>query len=71
MWGEYLDEFSIEVKIFPRLNAAAERLWSNPQTDFKTVETRFYRQRERLITKGINADATQPEYCTLFEGECR
>lgn len=70
IFQEYLDEFSIEMKIFPRLNAVAERLWTNPPTDFKTVESRFNRQRERVLAKGINSDAHLPEYCTIFEGEC-
>lgn len=71
MWSEYCDEHSIEVKIWPRLNSVAERLWSNPSDDIKTVESRFNRQRERLISKGIPVDAILPEFCTLFEGECR
>lgn len=70
MWTEYCDEHSVEFKIFPRLNAAAERLWSNPKTDLKTVEPRFNRHRERIITRGIKTDSILPEYCTLFEGEC-
>lgn len=71
MWSEYCDEHSIEVKIWPRLNSVAERLWSDPNDDIKTVETRFNRQRERLIAKGIPVDAVLPEFCTMFEGECR
>lgn len=71
MWSEYCDEHSIEVKIWPRLNSVAERLWSDPTDDIKTVETRFNRQRERLIAKGIPVDAVLPEFCTMFEGECR
>lgn len=71
MWSEYCDEHSIEVKIWPRLNSVAERLWSDPNDDIKTVETRFNRQRERLIKKGIPVDAVLPEFCTMFEGECR
>lgn len=71
MWTEYCDEHSIEVKIWPRLNSVAERLWSDPSDDIKTVESRFNRQRERIIAKGIPVDAVLPEYCTLFEGECR
>lgn len=71
MWSEYVDEHSIEVKIFPRLNAVAERLWTNPPTDLKTAESRFNRQRERIIARGIQTDAILPEYCTTFEGECR
>lgn len=71
MWTEYCDEHSIEMRIWPRLNAVAERLWTNPSDDFKTVESRFHRQRERLIAKGIKVDSVLPEFCTLFEGECR
>lgn len=71
MWSEYCDEHSIEVKIWPRLNSVAERLWSDPNNDIKTVESRFNRQRERLIAKGIPVDSVVPEYCSLFEGECR
>lgn len=71
MWSEYCDEHSVEVRIWPRLNAVAERLWSNPNDEFKSVESRFHRQRERLISKGIKVDAVLPEFCTLFEGECR
>ena len=71
MWSEYCDEHSIEVKIWPRLNSVAERLWSDPNDDIRKVESRFNRQRERLISKGIPTDAILPEYCTLFEGECR
>lgn len=71
MWSEYCDEHSIEVKIWPRLNSVAERLWSDPSDDIKSVEGRFNRQRERLIAKGIPVDAVVPEFCSLFEGECR
>jgi hexosaminidase len=71
MWSEYVDEHSIEMKIFPRLNAAAERLWTNPSMDAKYAESRFNRQRERIIAKKIRADATTPEYCSIFEGECK
>lgn len=71
MWSEYCDEHSIEVKIWPRLNGVGERLWSDPRDDIKSVESRFFRQRERLIAKGIPVDAVVPEFCSLFEGECR
>lgn len=71
MWTEYCDEHSVEIRIFPRLNGVAERLWSNPSENFKTVESRFHRQRERLISRGVKVDTVLPEYCTLFEGECR
>jgi hexosaminidase len=71
MWSEYVDEHSIEVKIWPRLNAVGERLWSDPSDNIQLVESRFNRQRERLIAKGIPVDAILPEYCTIYEGECR
>lgn len=70
MWGELVDEKSVEPRVWPRAAAAAERLWSDPDTDTAAVETRFYRHRERLVTRGISADAVAPGWCYQNEGEC-
>ncbi|KAL5274875.1 hypothetical protein ACFFRR_001113 [Megaselia abdita] len=71
MWGEYVDEHSIEQKIWPRAAAAAERLWSNPSTKSGLAEERFNRLRERLISRGIHPDAITPKWCELNEGQCK
>lgn len=70
MWGEYADDSSVETKIWPRAAAAAERLWTNSNSNVKQAETRFYRQRERLVSRGINAEAVIPRWCYQNEGEC-
>ena len=62
--------------MFPRVSAFAERLWSNPDLDWKEdvnymdVEIRMVNHRQLLIDRGIKADAIQPEYCYQNEGSC-
>lgn len=70
MWGELVDENSLDNRIWPRAAAAAERLWSNPDTGTAKAEQRLYRHRERLVSRGIQAEALAPRYCYQNEGEC-
>ncbi|XP_037936342.1 chitooligosaccharidolytic beta-N-acetylglucosaminidase-like [Teleopsis dalmanni] len=70
MWSEYVDQNSVEARIWPRAGAAAERLWSNPKTSNILAQTRFYRYRDRLIARGIRPDAVIPKWCVLNEGQC-
>lgn len=63
-------EIFLEPRIWPRAGAAAERLWSNPKTKALEVEYRFFRYRDRLISRGIKPDAVIPKWCVLNEGEC-
>lgn len=60
----------IESRIWPRAGAAAERLWSNPRTDAKAAAPRFFRYRNRLITRGIHPEAVLPKWCELNENAC-
>ncbi|XP_044269002.1 chitooligosaccharidolytic beta-N-acetylglucosaminidase [Tribolium madens] len=71
MWGEYVDDSSVESRVWPRAAAAAERLWTNPlDYNVKEIEKRFYRHRERLVSRGVNAEALVPKWCYQNEGEC-
>ncbi|XP_022211826.2 chitooligosaccharidolytic beta-N-acetylglucosaminidase [Drosophila obscura] len=70
MWSEYVDHNSLESRIWPRAGAAAERLWSNPKSSAAVAQRRFYRYRERLLARGIHADAVIPRWCVLHEGKC-
>ena len=58
--------------MFPRISALAERLWSNPninwKNDYMDVEIRMVNHRQLLVDRGIKADALQPKYCLLNEG---
>ena len=65
-----MDASGMENKLWPRGSALAERLWSDPDTDWKTAEVRMIHQRQRLIERGIMADAVQPEWCHQNEGFC-
>lgn len=71
MWSEFVDNQALDAKVWPRAAAAAERLWSNPDTRSQIAESRFYRHRQRLVTRGIRADALIPAYCYLNDGECQ
>lgn len=57
-------------KLWPRTAAFAERLWSDPDTDWKAAELRLIHHRQRLVERGIEADALQPEWCHQNEGLC-
>ena len=70
MWAELVDDSSVESRVWPRAAAAAERLWSNLKTNADQAERRFYRHRERLVSRGINAEALTPRWCYQNEGEC-
>lgn len=70
MWGELVDGNSLDDRIWPRTAAAAERLWSDPATGTAEAEYRFYRHRERLVSRGIHAESVSPRWCLQNEGEC-
>ena len=46
-----VDTFSVESKIFPRADALAERLWSNPSQKWYKAEQRMLQQRWRLTQR--------------------
>ena len=69
-----VDSTTVEGKLFPRISAVGERLWSGPnknwKNDYMEVEIRMVAHRQILVDRGIEADALQPEYCLLSEGSC-
>ncbi|XP_058121691.1 chitooligosaccharidolytic beta-N-acetylglucosaminidase [Anopheles coustani] len=71
VWTEYIDEHSVEGRIWPRAAAAAERLWSNPASKASDAEPRFFRHRNRLISRGLNPEAVAPKWCEQNEYECQ
>jgi len=70
MWTEQVSGLAVESKLWPRGSALGERLWADPDTDWKAAEARFLAHRERLIARGIAADAHQPEWCYQNEDLC-
>ncbi|XP_058448990.1 chitooligosaccharidolytic beta-N-acetylglucosaminidase [Malaya genurostris] len=71
VWTEFIDEYSLDSRTWPRLAAVGERLWTNPTIDASKVEGRFNRQRRRLITRGLSPEAVTPNWCEQNEGECQ
>lgn len=62
--------FYTDARTWPRLAAVGERLWSDPDTDIKAAETRFYRHRNRLVDRGLKPEALSPVWCAQNEGLC-
>lgn len=55
LWSEEVDEHTMDARVWPRLSALAERLWLDPQTNWREAEARMLMHRERLIENGILA----------------
>jgi hexosaminidase len=70
LWSEQVDEWSLDSKLWPRVSALAERLWSDPETGWRNAESRMLVNRRRLVRNGIQANRLQPEWCLQNEGEC-
>ncbi|KAJ8715997.1 hypothetical protein PYW08_013282 [Mythimna loreyi] len=70
MWTEYIDEQGLDTRIWPRAAAVAERLWADPAASVYSAEPRMQRQRQRLITRGLSADAISPQWCTQHDSRC-
>ncbi|XP_066911880.1 chitooligosaccharidolytic beta-N-acetylglucosaminidase-like isoform X2 [Clytia hemisphaerica] len=70
MWSEQVDEHASEGKIWPRTAALAERLWTNPDHGWRDAEYRLIFHRERLVNRGVQADALQPLWCEQNGGHC-
>ncbi|XP_052903586.1 chitooligosaccharidolytic beta-N-acetylglucosaminidase [Anopheles moucheti] len=70
VWTEFIDAYTLDNRVWPRAAAAGERLWSNPTTKSLEAEARFFRHRERLISRGIQTEALAPQWCQQNQGEC-
>ncbi|XP_066929700.1 chitooligosaccharidolytic beta-N-acetylglucosaminidase-like [Clytia hemisphaerica] len=70
LWSEQADESVSEAKIWPRAAALAERLWTNPEHNWRKAEYRLVYHRQRLVNRGIRADALQPLWCKQNSGHC-
>jgi len=70
LWTEQADSSSVNSKIWPRAAAMAERLWSDPQSNWQAAESRFLEHRERLVGLGVTPDSIEPQWCVLNQGYC-
>ena len=70
LWTEQVDDTAIDSRLWPRVSAMAERLWSEPSETWREAEQRMLIHRERLVQNGIGADALEPKWCLHNEGSC-
>lgn len=70
LWSEQVDHHTMDGRVWPRLSALAERLWTNPSTNWREAESRMLIHRERLVENGIAAEALEPQWCLQHEGDC-
>lgn len=76
LWTEQVDEMSLDTRLWPRAAAVAERLWSDPnlEMDFSSVQedvyTRLNTHRDRLVARGLEAEALWPKWCVHNPGMC-
>ena len=60
----------IFAQIWPRLSALAERLWTNPLSDWNSALFRLVHHRTLLTMRGVAAEGIQPEWCHQMDGGC-
>lgn len=79
LWSEKVDELTLDCRLWPRSAALAERLWSDPEVlpmiyeedaIMRNVYQRLSHHRERLVARGVRAEAMWPKFCHLNPGEC-
>lgn len=70
IWSEQVDDFTLDSRFWPRASALGERLWSDPQENWRLAESRLLLHRERLVRMGLGAQALQPEWCLQNENDC-
>ena len=71
LWAELTDSVSLDFKLWPRVAAAAEVMWSGTgkMADEDTTR-RLAEFRERLVARGVRADMVQMEWCLRNPGGC-
>ncbi|KAJ3076318.1 hypothetical protein HDU98_004302 [Podochytrium sp. JEL0797] len=67
IWGETIDASNLDTKLWPRAAALAEALWSSfddaANKDMFEAEPRLSVMRDRLISRGMRAEAIHPAWC--------
>jgi hexosaminidase len=73
-WAEQIDGVGLDSVVWPRAAAAAEVLWSGPNTGKvrpePEVAMRMSDLRERLVAMGVAAVPIQMPFCTMGKDQC-
>ena len=71
LWAELTDSVTLDFKLWPRVAAAAEVMWSGTGKMADEGTTRRLAEfRERLVATGVRADMVQMEWCLRNKGGC-
>lgn len=71
LWSETVVPDSLEVRLWPRVAAMAERLWSDPHLyDLHDVYSRISTHTERIVGRNIKSDAVWPQWCMINPEKC-
>ncbi|ETV76773.1 hypothetical protein H257_09230 [Aphanomyces astaci] len=70
LWTEVSGEASMDVRIWPRAAALAERAWTNPTTRWDKAMARMTIATYRVVESGSGSDLIQPHWCRQHPGEC-
>lgn len=70
LWTEQVDDTAVDNRIWPRAAALGERLWAEPAHTWREAENRMLVHRQRLVNRGIAADALEPRWCLQNENNC-
>lgn len=70
LWSEQADEYTLDARLWPRVSALAERLWSDPDSNWRDAESRMLLHRQRLVQHGIQAELLEPQWCLQNEDQC-
>ncbi|KAI6791214.1 putative cytochrome 52A4 [Hortaea werneckii] len=76
IWSEQTDAVNLEYMVWPRACAAAEVLWSGAKDasgqnrSQTTAAPRLSEMRERLVARGVHADAIQMPFCVMNGTQC-
>lgn len=80
VWTEMVDETSLSQRIWPRASALAEALWSyqyseegrgrvsEAEGEWLQAADRLLHWRNKLVARGVQAEALQPRWCLQREG---
>lgn len=69
-WASISAEHTMDSRLWPRASALAERLWTDPEENFRHVENRILLHRYYLTLYGIQAESIQPDWCLMHDKQC-
>jgi hexosaminidase len=68
IWSESIDDQVLDMRIWPRASALAERLWTNSDDHWRRVEPRILWNNQRLAEiGGLEPERFQLEWCLQNE----